>query len=338
MMQPAPIGNLRGAFAVRRPMQRLVLLMAIALAFVGCSTAGGGGSSPTPGPLPSGGCGQANAASAPAGGCSVKTTAQLRLELLDELGPRWFCDPDEYPIAVQDEMTRMRERWKDLVADTDAFAAIVAHSSLPSDPRQLTDDQRLAVYRLWKVLNSIQLDPIGNDRYRFDYLAQPVAGATRGTRTAGIIDSTGQMTVEQQAAADEPPCPICLTVGTLIETPDGPIPVDRLRLGDPVWTLDSDGKRIRGTVIALGSTPAPPGHQVVRLRLADGRAVTASPGHPLADGRALGDIRVGDVVDGSGVVAASLVPYTGAETFDLVASGPTGAYLAGGIPLGSTIR
>jgi hypothetical protein len=264
--------------------------------------------------------------------------AQLRLVLLDQLGPRWFCDPDEYPIAISDEMTRMRERWNDLLADTESFAAIVAHEALPADPSQLNDAQRLAVYRLWKVLNSIQLDPIGNDHYRFDYLAQPVAGATEGTRTAGTIDDRGTLTVEQKAAAGEPPCPICLSIGTRIDTPEGPIPVERLRLGDPVWTLDANGRRIAGTVIALGSTPAPVGHQVVRLALDDGRTVTASPGHPLADGRRLGELRVGDVVDGSLVVAADRVPYTGEETFDLVTSGPTGLYLAGGIPLDSTIR
>jgi hypothetical protein len=105
-----------------------------------------------------------------------------------------------------------------------------------------------------------------------------------------------------------------------------------------VWTLDAAGRRIAGTVIALGSTPAPAGHEVIGLRLEDGRSVAASPGHPLADGRRLGDLGVGDFVDGSRVVTADLVPYSGVETFDLVASGPTGAYLAGGIPLGSTIR
>ena len=50
------------------------------------------------------------------------------------------------------------------------------------------------------------------------------------------------------------------------------------------------------------------------------------------------DLRVGDPVDGSHVIAADLIPYTGDDTYDLVASGPTGIYLAGGIPLGSTLR
>jgi hypothetical protein len=233
----------------------------------------------------------------------------------------------------------MRERWADLLADADALAAILQHEGLASVAvANLTDDQRLAVYRVWKVLNSIQLDPAGQGSFRFDYVAQPVGGATEGTRTAGIITDRGDISIEQRAPAGQPPCPICLSVGTRIDTPDGPIAVEKLRLGDPVWTLDATGRRIAGTVIALGSTQAPKDHHVLRLRLADGRSVTASSGHPLLDGRLLGDLRVGDVVDGSLVIAIDSLPYPSGETFDLVASGPTGAYFAGGIPLGSTLR
>jgi Hint domain len=202
----------------------------------------------------------------------------------------------------------------------------------------VSDADKLAIYRQWKVAVSIPLDVVDASHFRFDYTAQPVGSATEGLRTAGIIDDHGAITVEQQAAAGAPNCPICLARGTRIDTPAGLIAVEDLRLGDPIWTLDSDGRRIAGTVIALGSTPSPVDHHVVRLVLDDGRTVTASPGHPLLDGRPLGEVRIGDVIDGSPVVAADLIPYTGADTFDLVASGPTGAYLAGGIPLGSTLR
>jgi hypothetical protein len=274
----------------------------------------------------------------PSGGGTL-TTAELRLQLIDEFGPRWYCDPDSYPIAVQDEMTRMRDRWVEILADREALIAIMDHEGLTSiEVANLTDDQRLAVYRVWKVLNSISLDPAGAGRYRFDYLAEPVGNAAEGTRTAGIITDRGDISIEQKASAGAPPCPICLSLGTQIDTPDGPIAVEQLRLGGPVWTLDAAGRRIAGTVIALGSTQAPKDHHVIKLRLADGRSVTASPGHPLLDGRLLGDLRVGDVVDGSRVVSVNSLPYGSSETFDLVASGPTGAYFAGGIPLGSTLR
>ena len=50
-----------------------------------------------------------------------------------------------------------------------------------------------------------------------------------------------------------------------IDTPTGPVAVEDLRLGDPIWTLDADGRRVAGTVIALGSTTAPADHHVIRL-------------------------------------------------------------------------
>jgi hypothetical protein len=90
-------------------------------------------------------------------------------------------------------------------------------------------------------------------------------------------------------------------------------------------------------VIALGSTGAPIDHHVIRLTLADGRSVTASPGHPLADGRTFGDLEIGDLLDASSVTGLESIRYEGGETFDLVVSGETGIYLAGGIPLGSTL-
>jgi hypothetical protein len=46
---------------------------------------------------------------------------------------------------------------------------------------------------------------------------------------------------------------------------------------------------------------------------------------------------MGDIVDGSRVAGTTRVPYSGGNTFDLVVSGETGLYLAGGIPLGSTL-
>jgi hypothetical protein len=265
------------------------------------------------------------------------SAAELRLFLIDRLGPRWYCDPDEYPVSHGSEQERAIERFPEMQAEHELFTAIAKRLSIDPDGA-LTDAQKLAIYRQWKVALSIPLDVVGDGRYRFDYLAQPVAGATEGKRTAGLITDRGEITIEEQAAAGEPNCPICLARGTRIDTPDGPVAIERLRLGDPIWTLDRNGRRVAGTVIALGSTTAPRDHAVIRLVLEDGRSVTASPGHPLADGRLLGDLRVGDLVDGSRVASLAREPYSFGETFDLVASGETGLYLAGGIPLGSTLN
>jgi hypothetical protein len=325
---------------------RLATLLALlVLVVAGC--AGGSSASPSPQPEPSSGCGSVPVALAGLGAAPktadcgtpapANTAGQLRLLLIDQLGPRWYCDPDEYPVARFDEQQRAIERYPEMVAEGDTFSAVA--SQLGIDPAaNVTDSQKRAIYHLWKAAVSIPLDPIGNGQFRFDYTAQPVQNGMQGTRTVGTVAIGGAMSVEEESPAGQPPCPICLSVGTRIDTPDGPIAVEALRLGDPVWTLDVAGRRVAGTVIALGSTPAPAGHQVVRLVLQDGRSVTASPGHPLPDGRPLGDLRSGDEVDGSRVVSAALIRYAGADTYDLVASGPTGAYFAGGIPLGSTLR
>jgi hypothetical protein len=304
--------------------RRLALLSALAL-IVATACSSGATPSPTGGPTP-----------VPTPGAAL-TLAELKLAIIDRFGPLWYCDPDFYPIQQRDEIEAARERWAEITADADAFEAIT--SNLGLDPAaDFNDDEKLEVYRAWKVLNAIALDPIGNDAYRFDYLAQPKAGEAEGTRTAGTISATGEISIEQQAPAGQPPCPICLARGTLIDAPGGPLPVEMLRIGDPAWTLDEHDTLVPGTVIAIGSTEAPAGHRVVRLVLADGRTVTASPGHPLGDGRRLGDLWPGDAVDGSVVASATLAAYDGVRTFDLVVSGPTGIYFVDGIALGSTLR
>jgi Hint domain len=301
-----------------RRLLAIVGLVAIVAACAGTAT-----TPPSPGPTPTPG--------------PVLTLPELKLELIARFGPLWYCDPDFYPVARQDELAAARERWPEVIADADAFAAIT--TSVGVDPTATLDDtQTLEVYRAWKVLNAIALDPIGIGIYRFDYLAQPAGGAAQGARVAGTIAAGGVITIEQQAAAGDPICPICLARGTRIETPNGPIPVEDIAIGDPVWTLDRSGAPVPGTVIAVGSTPAPAGHPVVRLVLADGRTVTASPGHPLADGRRLGELRVGEAVAGSTVVTADLVAGDGDRTYDIAVGGPTGAYLVDGIALGSTLR
>ena len=307
----------------RLPLTISILVVAIVAA---CAP----GASPPPGATPG-----PTIVPGPTGGGTFDA-GELRLLLTDRLGPLWYCG-DDYPVAQGTEQERAIARYPDMVAETETFQAVMARLGI--DPSAVhSDAEKLAIYRLWRPATAITLAPIGEGRFRFDYLAQPVGGAAEGTRTAGIIDAAGSIAIEQQAAAGEPMCPICLTRGTLIDTPAGAIAVEDLRLGDPIWTLDARGRRVAGTVIALGSTAAPPNHRVIRLVLADGRSVTASPGHPLADSRTLESLAIGDIVDGSAIVALEALPYAGGQTFDIVASGETGAYLSSGIALGSTLR
>jgi hypothetical protein len=317
-------GNHRGRGAVVRPMIRTLATLLLALALASCTVLGTR-SPEAPGATPS-----ATTTGAP------MTAAALRLQLIDRLGPLWYCDRDEFPVAHGNEADLAIERFPEIKADAEMYDALTARLGIDAAAAP-TDAQKLAIYRLWKVATAISLDPMGGGRYRFDYLAQPVDGAPEGVRTAGAIDDAGVMTIEQQASAPEPICPICLARGTWIETPNGPNAVDRLRLGALVWTLDREGRRVTGTVIAVGSTRAPIGHRVVRITLADGRTVTASPGHPLADGRPVAALKLGDTLDGSAVARLEILAYDGGSTFDLVVSGQTGIYLAGGIPLRSTL-
>lgn len=110
-----------------------------------------------------------------------------------------------------------------------------------------------------------------------------------------------------------------------------------LRPGHVVWTQDDGGRRVAAPILEVGSLEAPLGHEVLRVTLADGRAVTASPGHPLVDGRAVGSLAIGDLLDGSSVAGIVRLPYRG-RTYDLLPAGTTRAYWADGILLGSTLR
>lgn len=284
--------------------------------------AGCAGSGPGPSPSPSPG--------------APLTTAELRFRLIDTFGPVWYCDPDFYPIAVADEAVRAIERFGEVQADREAFAAIVAYLGLvaTTDP---TAAEKLAIYRSWKQLNAIVLEPVGDGSHRFDYLNMPAPGASEGRRSTGTIDDRGSITIEQQAPAGEPACPICLARGTRLATPAGDVAIEDVRVGMHVWSIDQGGRRIVANVVRVGQTRVPASHLVVRLVLDDGRSVRASPGHPLADGRLLADIRPGDAVDGATAVRVPAEPYDGGSTFDLLTDAPGGAYLADGIPLGSTL-
>jgi hypothetical protein len=129
---------------------------------------------------------------------------------------------------------------------------------------------------------------------------------------------------------------ICLALSDRIATPSGSIPVIELRPGTIVWTLDATGRRVLAPVLILTHTAIPAGHHMLRVVFSDGRAVDASAGHPTVDGRHIGDLRPGDWLDGSRIDAVQAIPYAG-DTWDLLPDGPTGAYWANDVLLGSTL-
>ncbi|HEV2249850.1 MAG TPA: Hint domain-containing protein [Candidatus Limnocylindria bacterium] len=274
--------------------------------------------SPTAGPVASG----------------ALTLAQLKYRLVDRFGRLWYCDPDRYPVARADQDSLAESRFGEVQRDAETFSAIVAHLGyVPSGT--YSHAQKLAIYTDWKMLAALHLDPLAA---AYHFAARFTADQQTGSLVDGTVDQRGQISVASQTASGPPPCPICLARGTRIATPSGDIPVEDLRAGMTVWTADERGDRIPAPVTIVGSTTAPVDHQVVHLVLADGREVYASPGHPLADGRLLGAIAVGDLVDGARVTGAERVAYGYGTTFDLLPAGPTGTYWAAGIPLASTLR
>jgi hypothetical protein len=262
--------------------------------------------------------------------------ADLKYRLLDRFGTLWYCDPDEYPVSHGNEQELSLQRLPEIRADVETYRAIVGELGIGLDSEP-DDADTLAIYRQWKMLNGLFFDP-RDGGYQFDVIFAGPPGAQTGTHIAGGISDAGEIAVVQQEPSGGPNCPICLARGTRIATPDGDLPVEELRTGMAVWTVDQRGHRVAATIVRVGSADVPATHQVVRLVLDDGRTLTASPGHPLPDGRQLGDLRPDDQVDGALVLRAELVRYGEPRTFDLLPSGPTGAYWADGILLGSTLR
>jgi hypothetical protein len=266
------------------------------------------------------------------GGAPPLTIDQLKFRVIDAAGPPNYCDPDVYPIArVGGEQANAIANYPQIQANSELYAAILMHEHLPAG--DLTDAQKLMVYRAYKLVHALTLT-LSGDHYTFNYRATVGDSIQMVTGTATL---DGTVTIASRTPSGPPPCPICLAAATLIATPSGAVRVTDVTPGMLVWTASPDGSRVAAPVLEVGSTPVPAGHLMVHLILADGRELLASPGHRTADGRPVGALAVGDPLDGSTVSVWELVPYAGDRTYDLLPAGPTGSYWADGIPLASTL-
>lgn len=180
----------------------------------------------------------------------------------------------------------------------------------------------------------------------------PAPAPTSGTSGACTKDSdcaTGYSCIDASPVTREgyenlrcwkngAPRPICLSGETRIATPKGEVRVKDIVVGDMVWSQNSLGEKVAVPVLISAHAKVPKDHQVVELQLADGRALRASLGHPLADGRTLGIIKTGDRIDGTRVTLAKHVLYGEPYTYDILPLGDTGFYWADGILLDSTLK
>jgi hypothetical protein len=257
------------------------------------------------------------------------TTPELKYRLVDKIGPPLFCGP---PVVRMPSDSEAKQEVAALKSqDPPTFDAIVSHEKLDAANLTANDDRR--ILQQVQLLRALELAMDGQ-RYRFDY----IAGRPSPEHVVGTIDVHGTISLESHDPTPFPGrggCPICLSAADRIATPNGLVPVSELRPGMLVWTIDA-GRRVTAPISVVGRTPAPFGHRVVHVVLADGRAVVASPGHPTGDGRRIGELNPGDLLDGSLVATMELIPYSG-DTWDLLPMSSTGEYWADGVLLGSTL-
>jgi hypothetical protein len=260
------------------------------------------------------------------------TPPQLKYVLLDHYGEGnfFFCDPDYYPIARDDEAEKAVVTFPEIQEDTTTFAAIVIRKGLQPP---YSNETKLTIYREFKRLRAIPLDPVGGGAYSFSL---QLGTFSEGRRVSGTIRDDGVILGERSEEAVLT-CPICLSGDTLIDTPAGQVPVKDIGVGMLVWTPGPGGVRRAVPVQKTVQTRVPPLHHILHLRLSDGRELSASPGHPTLDGRAVGTLSIGDELDGSTVIGADLVLFSEEFTYDILPAGETGGYWANGIPLESTL-
>ena len=280
------------------------------------------GASPTPVP----------ATPIPTLASSTLSPTELKYKVLDQFPDFFFCDPDFYPIAREDEGALAQTHFTELQANQEEFQAILNHNGL-SGTTTFTNDQKLLIYREHKKLNAIHFELAGA-QYKFQI--QTGKDGQQGSLITGTIDGNGSIKVQNQESSMVT-CPICLAAGTLIDTPRGAVAVENLRVGDPVWTMNEAGERVPARILRTARVPVPASHPIVHVILSDGRELWASPSHPTADGRLLSDLEVNDFLDGARLTSVEHLSYGGTATYDILPSGGTGFYWANGILMGSTL-
>jgi hypothetical protein len=150
--------------------------------------------SPTPTPVP-----------------SRLTQAELKYEVVRQVSRPIFCDPDK-GLSVAEEQARAVQRFPEIQRDGPTFLAILSQLRVPASGAY-TPQQQAMVYREWKMLNAVRLQPAGGN-FRFGILVPVPNFARPGGDTVpvdqnlveGIVDPFGGVTVERRTRSDAPAC------------------------------------------------------------------------------------------------------------------------------------
>ena len=101
---------------------------------------------------------------------------------------------------------------------------------------------------------------------------------------------------------------VCASAETPVATADGERPIASLHPGDLVYSADHGALRL--VPLLEVSRTAVFHHRVIEVHLSNGALLRMSAGHPLADGRLLGSVEVGDRLEGANVVERREIPTT----------------------------
>ena len=267
------------------------------------------------------------------------TPTELKYRLEDTLGKALSpCGSPVEEIADEAEVEEsMKKQFLIITADSEAFPVILSRLDIMNDG-SWTDQEKFAVVREHERISTVSLG-LRNGNYFFRINYAPIKPTTTGEASyaEGTIMPDWSITVSKQEYYRHD-CPICLAEHTLIDTPSGTVAVERMEEGMTVWTVNERGERVPAVVVQTVKTAVSSTHRVVHLMLDDGRELFVSPGHPTGDGRTIGALAAGDMLDEGRVVGAELVSYTRGYTYDILPSGDTGRYFADGILVGSTLR
>jgi hypothetical protein len=251
----------------------------------------------------------------------------------------FFCDAYLYPIGrPEDEKKDAIASWENISKNKPLSQAILTRLDLLTKPSAaISDGDKLAIHRECRKLSGTTLD-ITSEPPAFTL---SIRANNEEYISTGTITWQGQITIREEKRDGGSrfafQCPLCLPSDTRIETPSGTIPVKDLAEGGQVWTQDAAGRKVAVSILRMVNRATGPEHRVVNVTLADGRTLTASPGHPLTDGRSLVALKAGDVVDGSTVVSIEAGTDTSGFTYDLLPDGDTGFYWADGILIASSL-
>ncbi|MFL4471944.1 Hint domain-containing protein [Tateyamaria armeniaca] len=109
--------------------------------------------------------------------------------------------------------------------------------------------------------------------------ASGMSSTNAGTQSDSLQTNDGGNTYFAQSSSNEGSIPACYAEGTMIATPSGARPVERLRPGDRVWTADNGSQTIRwiwDSTVPLEDVENPSYPVLIR-------ASALGPGLPVAD-------------------------------------------------------